>query len=232
LWYWRPWSSLVSEGRGPGTRAHKGRSGRSSGADRGPRSRALKRTVGRPRDEAIDKQVVSAVLRVLRTGGYKAVTIERIARTVKRARASLYRRWPSKSHLVAYSIVSTMGASPAPDTGTLREDLLLAVDTLREAFVGPLRQALPGLVADMAHDPRLARAVRRQVLAPRRQSMREALERARLRGEASAPFDIELLLDMLASPFYFRTLFRHASVDRRMTRQVVDDVLKIVARGR
>jgi AcrR family transcriptional regulator len=192
----------------------------------------LKKRVGRPRDEAIDRQVVSAVLRVLRTGGYKAVTIEGTARAVKRARASLYRRWPTKSHLVAYSIVSTMGASPAPDTGALRKDLLLAVDTIREAFVGPLRQALPGLVADMAHDPSLARAVRREVLAPRRQSMRDALERARARGEARGSFDTELLLDMLASPFYFRTLFGHAPVDRRMTWQVVDGVLKIISRGR
>jgi Tetracyclin repressor-like, C-terminal domain len=87
-------------------------------------------------------------------------------------------------------------------------------------------------VADMAHDPVLARAVRREVLAPRRQSMRDALERARVRGEARGSFDIELLLDMLAGPFYFRTLFGHAPVDRRMTRRVVDEALKIVMRGR
>lgn len=172
--------------------------------------------------------MVAAVLHVLRTRGYRDVTIDGIARTVRRARSSIYRRWPNKAHLVAYCIVSTMGASPAPDTGALREDLLAAVGTLRLAFSGPLRQALPGLVADMAHDRELARAVRREVLAPRRKSMREALDRARRRGEARGYSDIELLLDLLASPFYFRTLFGHARVDQRMTRDVVDCVLKIV----
>ena len=174
--------------------------------------------------------MVAAVLRVLRTRGYKAVTIDGIARTVSRARASIYRRWPNKAHLVAYCILSTMGASPAPDTGILRTDLLAAVGTLRRAFSGPLRHALPGLVADMAHDRQLAQAVRRQVLAPRRKSMRAALDRARVRGEARANLDVELLLDLLASPFYFRALFGHARIDRRMTREVVDYVLKIVAR--
>ena len=82
----------------------------------------------------------------------------------------------------------------------------------------------------MAHDRQLAQAVRRQVLAPRRKSRRQALDRARLRGEAGGYRDSELLLDLLASPFYFRALFGHAQVDRRMTRQVVDYVLKIVAR--
>jgi hypothetical protein len=125
-----------------------------------------------------------------------------------------------------------MGASPAPDTGVLRKDLHAVVDTLQRAFSGPLKHALPGLVADVAHDPELVRAVRRQMLAPRRQSMRDALDRARIRGEARADLDFELVLDFLAGPFYFRTLFGHARSDQRMTRDVVDYVLKIVARRR
>ncbi len=186
---------------------------------------------GRPRDEDIDRQVVAAVLQVLRLGGYKAVTIEGIARRIQRARTSIYRRWPSKPHLVAYCIVNTMGASPATDTGALRGDLGAAVDTLRRAFTGPLRHALPGLVADMANDPQLAHAVRHEVLAPRRKSMRSALNRARLRGEARTALDDELVLDFLAAPFYFRALFGHAPIDRRMARNIVEYVLQIVARG-
>jgi len=185
---------------------------------------------GRPRNENIDRAVVAAVLEVLRTRGYKAVTMFGIARKVKRARASIYRRWPSKPYLVADCLVSTMGASPAPDTGSLRRDLREAVGTLQRAFTGPLRQALPGLVADMAHDRKLAQAVRNQVLAPRRRSMRNALYRARARGEARRAMDVELLLDLLAGPFYFRTLFGHGRVDRRLTRDVVDHVLRIVQR--
>ena len=49
---------------------------------------------GRPRNPRIDREVVSAVLEALRQGGYRAVTLESIARRVKRARTSLYRRWP------------------------------------------------------------------------------------------------------------------------------------------
>ena len=185
---------------------------------------------GRPRNEKIDRAVVAAVLEVLRTRGYRAVTMLGIARKVKRARASIYRRWPGKPYLVADCLVSTMGASPAPDTGSLRGDLRAAVGTFQRAFSGPLKHALPGLVADMAQDPELAEAVRRQVLAPRRKSMRDALDRARARGEARRSLDTELLLDLLAGPFYFRTLFGHGRVDRRLTREIVEHILKIVAR--
>ncbi len=186
--------------------------------------------LGRPRDESIDTEVVAAVLQVLRTRGYGAVTIEGIARRVKTARTSLYRRWPSKRHLVAYAVVSEMGASPAADTGALREDLEAAVRTLLRAFSGPLGQALPGLVADMARDPELAATIRDEVLAARRKSMRDAFERARARGEIRESLEIELLLDMLTGPFYYRVLFGHAPITAHMTHDVVEYVLRIVRR--
>jgi AcrR family transcriptional regulator len=184
---------------------------------------------GRPRDERVDTEVVSAVLNALRSGGYGAVTIDGIARVVKRARTTIYRRWPSKRHLVAYAVVSEMGDNPAADTGLLRKDLEAAVGTLLNAFGGPLGQALPGLVADMAQDAELAETIRSEVLAARRRSMRDAFARARARGEIRDDLDVELVLDMLTGPFYYRTLFGHAAITRRTTRDVVDYVLRVVA---
>jgi AcrR family transcriptional regulator len=188
--------------------------------------------LGRPRDERIDGEVVSAVLEVPQTGGYRAVTIEGIARRVGRARTSLYRRWPSKRHLVAYAVMTALGENPAADTGDLREDLEAAVRTLLNAFAGPLRGALAGLVADMAQDAELAEAIRQEVLVRRRQSMQDAFARARLRGEVRTDLDIDLVLDMLTGPFYYRTLFGHAPITRRMTRDIVDYVLRIASATR
>ena len=193
----------------------------------GPGSRNSR---GRPRNPSIDREVVAAVLGTLRDGGYAAVTLDGIARKVERARTSLYRRWPSKRHLVAYTVLSEMGASPAADTGTLRGDLQATVGTMLRAFAGPLRQALPGLVADMAHDVELAETFRREVLDARRKSMRAAFARAQARGEARNSLELELLLDMLTGPFYYRVLFGHAPISRSMASDVVEYVLRIARR--
>jgi hypothetical protein len=83
----------------------------------------------------------------------------------------------------------------------------------------------------MAEDSELADTLRRKVLARRRQSMRQAFARAQARGETRENLNIELVLDMLTGPFYYRTLFGHASVSRRMTRDVVDYVLRIAQRA-
>jgi len=193
------------------------------------RGQGVRHGLGRPRDERIDAEVVASVLRFLRAGGYRAVTIDGIARQVKRARTSIYRRWPSKQRLVAYAVLSELGDNPAPDTGHLREDLEAAVGTLLNAFSGPLGRALPGLVADMAQDIELADSIRFEVLAARRNSMREAFVRASARGEVRGDLEIELVLDMLTAPFYYRTLFGHAPISRRMTRDVVEYVLRVAA---
>ena len=206
-------------------KARKKKAGRS-----GVRKRAVTASgVGRPRDERIDTEVVAAVLSTLHRGGYGAVTMEGIARKVNRARTSIYRRWPTKRHLVAYAVVGEMGENPAADTGTLRRDLEAAVATLLKAFGGPLGRALPGLVADMARDEELAQTIRLQVLATRRDSMQQAFERASARGEIRADLDIEMVLDMLTGPFYFRILFRHAPITRRSTRTAVEYVLRVAA---
>jgi hypothetical protein len=58
--------------------------------------------------------------------------------------------------------------------------------------------------------------------------MREALERAQTRGEARDDCEVELVLDMLTGPFYFRTLFGHAPVTRHTAHLVVRYVLRVV----
>jgi len=185
-----------------------------------------RKRLGRPRDAGIDNDVVAAVLGVLRSGGYRAVTIEDIARRVKRARTSLYRRWPSKRHLVAFAVVNELGIEPSPNSGSLRNDLLAAVETLRKAFSGPLGSALAGLAADMAQDPGLARLIRTVVLAPRRDSMHAALKRAQARGEIAGDLDGELLLDMLTAPYYFRALFGRGRITPRLNAKIVDYMLR------
>lgn len=197
---------------------------------RTPRARtATTKGVGRPRDERIDAEVAFAVLSALKEGGYGAVTIDGIARRVGRARTSIYRRWTSKRSLVAYAVLSELGDDPAADTGSVRGDLEAAVGTLLKAFAGPLGRALAGLVADMAQDKALAVTIRKQVLTARRKSMREALIRGRNRGEVRNGLDVELVLDMLTGPFYYRTLFGHAPITLNTTRRVVAYVLRIIA---
>lgn len=177
-------------------------------------------------DRSIDRAVVDAVLLELKLHGYRSITMEGISRKTGRARASLYRRWPSKRHLVAYAVVSELGAHPTPDTGSLRLDLMRTVETLVTGFQGALGSAVAGLVGEMADDPVLARTIRKDVLAKRRRSIRAAFRRGIKRGEIRADVNVELFIDILIAPFYFRALFGHLKLSAKMIETVVDSVLR------
>jgi len=185
---------------------------------------------GRPKDGRIDEDVVVAVLNLLKAKGYRHVTIERVAKTVNRARTSLYRRWPSKRQLVAYAVLSTLNAAPVADSGSIREDLISAVEALRRAFAGPLGQALPGLIADMAHDAELARIIRNEVLVPRRASIKQAISRGVDRGELRGDIPPDSFIDLLTAPFYFRVLLGHARINRPFIETIVDCALRAARR--
>lgn len=184
---------------------------------------------GRPRDERIDSAVRECVLELLLKKGYRAVSINAVARAIGSSRATIYRRWRTSAHLIADALINRMGEQPAPDTGHLREDLRAVVGTFVKAFAGPVGRALPGLISDMTQDPELAQAFQHDVLDVRRRSIRAAIARGIARGEIRDGVNPELLIDLLTAPFYFRLLYAHASLTQRDANELVELVLRAAA---
>ncbi len=159
--------------------------------------------------------------------GYAELSIGSVATRAGVHRPAIYRRWPSKRHLVVDVVVAHIGTDPTPDTGDLRADLVAGITTLvvgglSETVVGRI---LPALVADLAADPELARDFQSAFFQPRRDSTAAVLESARLRGDIRSDFDLDFVLDALASPIYYRALFRHLPLDALLAEQSVDSVL-------
>ncbi|MFE4503091.1 TetR/AcrR family transcriptional regulator [Rhodococcus sp. NPDC056743] len=184
----------------------------------------------RTRDDRIDDAVIAAALELLAEKGYAELSIGSVASRAGIHRPAIYRRWPSKRHLVVDVVAGQIGIHPTPDTGDLRADLIAGITTvvvgLRDTVVGSV---LPALVADLAADPELACAFRESFFEPRRNSTAAVLESARARGEIRADFDLDFVLDALAAPVYYRALFRHLPLDVYLAEQAVDAVLLALA---
>jgi AcrR family transcriptional regulator len=81
-------------------------------------SETPKRGRGRPRREDADDKILAEALAMLREGGYRSVTLDAVAERAGVAKTTLYRRWPSKSALVAAALGPR--ASEADDAELLR----------------------------------------------------------------------------------------------------------------
>ncbi len=111
---------------------------------------------GRPRDARIDRAVLDAAAALLHEVGYADLTVAAIADRAGTSRPAVYRRWPSKAHLVHEAAFRDADTTGALRTGVLADDLRELVRRTADLLASPLaRLAVPGLVAEAAADPSL-----------------------------------------------------------------------------
>ena len=142
---------------------------------------------GRPRDPRIDGAVLRATVELLAETGYPGLLVSAIAERAGTSKPAIYRRWPSKAHLVHEAVFPIGVATALPDTGSLPEDLREMVRRATAFLTTPAaRAALPGLVGEMAADPTLHSALLERFAGIIGGGLADLLERAAARGEVRA----------------------------------------------
>jgi AcrR family transcriptional regulator len=147
-----------------------------------------------------------AVFDELAEVGYGRLAIEAVARRAGVGKTALYRRWPSKREMVV-DIVSeaALAVTPMIDTGSLLGDVEVflqgAALLLRDPSYGAI---VTDLVAEGARNSELAANLLARIRDPRRARAAELIERAISRKEISKSVDMEIALDCLAGPLYWR----------------------------
>lgn len=185
-------------------------------------------TTARPRIEGErEAQILDATLVLLREVGYDRLTMDAVAAAAHASKASLYRRWGSKAQLVVETVshADTAFATPPPDTGTLRGDLLAAACGAGGLVDQVPAQLMTALVTALHHDPDLAAAFETSFLRPRLQAARALYERGRDRGEVRADVDLDLVLDVLPGVVLHRVFLRGERPTQDLITRVVDDVV-------
>ena len=125
------------------------------------------------------------------------------------AKTTIYRRWRSKEDLALAALLEVIQEEPKPlrhvgGTQTaLRAYLGRLIDNLNSKLYGPI---VRGLISDLGVDLELARGFRERVLARRVAGIRELLQRGIDRGELRRDLDLEIAVDLLLGPIYYRLL--------------------------
>jgi AcrR family transcriptional regulator len=182
---------------------------------------------GRPRSPEVHDAILGAAIDLIREVGYDAVTMDGIAARAGVGKAALYRRWPSKEALVVEALGRLVAAMPVPDTGTLVDDVRLVMTVHRHMYADPASgQLLSGLVAAMARSQSIAHAMRSGFVATRHEALRVVLARGVARGELRRDVDLDLVVEMLNAPLFYRYLFSGRAVDESLVNEVTASVLR------
>lgn len=150
----------------------------------------------RRRGALLEDALLDAAWEEVRAAGYANLTMEGVAARAETSKGVLYRRWPYRAMLILSAIRRQMPSMrrEIPDTGDLREDVLIVMREFRRRYeiIGP--DIAHGLMSELSDMPGDAWDVSPEVLTI-------VLERAATRGEVRmegiSPRVVTLPLDLL-----------------------------------
>jgi AcrR family transcriptional regulator len=179
----------------------------------------------RTRAERVVRAVLDAAIEEMGRVGFRAFTIEEVARRAGVNKTTVYRRWPTKSALAQAAFERFGEAITAPDTGSLEGDLSAFIHSKHDLAKTPKGRALiRGLHAE-GLDPELfaiSRRLRKQELA----LYETIFEQARARGEIRAGVECELLMQVLEGALSVRFLLEGRLAGRAEVKRILDLVLR------
>lgn len=163
--------------------------------------------VGRPRDPGADAALIGAVLDLINEGAtLSGLSFVTVAERAGVSRNSLYRRWKTKDALyldvlasINRPILLSREASAHDDVVALLRHLIERVQDQRAS------RLLRALAAEAALFPELHRRYVEEILAPRREMLRNAIARGVDTGELRDDVDLDVLAELLESPIIAHT---------------------------
>ena len=191
-----------------------------------PRQAPSPPTRGRPRDPRTRATILAAARTLLERGGLTAVTIEAIANKAGVSRPTIYRYWANAPAVAMAAFLDASGAPTAAKAsrsplGALRAQLHAVAD----AFAAPAGRSVAAMVAAAQSETELAKAFRNEFIARNRDAARLLLERCIEDKLVERPTDIDLALDLIFGPLFYRLLMGHAPITRGFVDQLIEAVI-------
>jgi AcrR family transcriptional regulator len=169
-----------------------------------------RRPRGAARSEAARVAVLKAAASQFATRGYEHLTIEGIAAEAGVAKQTIYRWWPSKSAVVAETLIEGKllpGQPELPETGDARADLTAWLDQLFRFVEEPANNALVrSLVAVAAENESVGERLNDALGAT--SILTERIERARAAGELSPQVPVQEVVSALVGAVVVHALGR------------------------
>lgn len=176
---------------------------------------------GRPRNAKSHDAILAAALKLLKEKGYRSVTIEGIASEAGVGKQTIYRWWRSKADIMLEAFTRyTSGQIATPDSGNVQSDLQVFLTQAFDNLTRESGEVVRGLMSEALIDPVFAQSMREIFIASRRSALRDILAKGVDRGELASDVDIELTIDLIYGPMWYRLLNKHAPLNQKFAKQI------------
>ena len=164
---------------------------------------------GRPPSRAARDKALRVARTILMEQGLGRLTMETVAAQSGVSKPTLYRHWTNALDLAMAALIAEQPPETPATGDTLEEWLRAQLRGLVAALsAGRGRQVALALAASDP-DSEMTKAFRNQVMLASREAGRAQIAKAVALGAIPAPPDIELVLDMIYAPLFYRLLAGH-----------------------
>ena len=190
------------------------------------------RAVGsRRRGKVLEAAIFEVVLQELAETGYVNFSIERVAAGAGTSKPVIYRRWPTRARLVYAALRANrpVVSFEAPDTGTVRGDLMVILHRVSEMVDELSPEVIFGLIAELLHES--DSSLFAEVHERNAQRMKEILTRGVGRGEIAAE---KLTPRLAALPFdlvRYQLMILHQPLSAQDIEEIVDRIFLPLVRA-
>jgi AcrR family transcriptional regulator len=187
---------------------------------------------GRPRSIESHDAILAAALKLLHENGYRSVTMEGIASEAAVGKQTIYRWWKSKAEVILEAFARhTADRFPVPHSGDLQTDLQVFLTQVFASLSQESGVVVRGLMSEALIDRNFAEAMRDIFIASRRSALRDILSKGIERGELASDVDIELIIDLIYGPMWYRLLNQHAPLNPKFAKQISEIIVGKLTRS-
>jgi AcrR family transcriptional regulator len=187
-----------------------------------------RRTGGR--SARVREAVLRATLDILLDQGVDGLNFSEIGRRAGVHGTSVQRRWGSPENVLFEGVLTFVNQTiAAPDTGSLRNDLIAFNQTLRDYFGTPIGAAIVRMLVTAPNNDQALATNRAEFMRIRIESARAMIRRARERDELRPDVDDDIALELALGPLYTRMLITRQPMDDAHIARVIDTLMRGLA---
>lgn len=156
------------------------------------------------------------------------MSIEAVAAKSGVGKPTIYRNWSNACELAMAALMMAAPIEQTEQDGSLRTSLTAQMRTLVKAFATTRGRQITMALAAADPESEMTKAFRNQVILSSREAGRGLIEQAVDRGDIAQPDDIEVVLDVIYGPVFYRLLVGHRSLDGAFADHLVAAAFKVL----